>query len=90
MNHLLLRWLVLLLLLLLVLLLLLCCCCCQCFCCCGFFFDFQWNGAAQVRRLFNSTEGVLDKGQPFASGTFRLDARGTFTNGDRPFVATSG
>lgn len=41
------------------------------------------SAVARVRRTFDSTDGVLDKGNPFASGTFRLVARGVFTNGDR-------
>jgi hypothetical protein len=39
--------------------------------------------AIAVRRSFSSTQAVLDKGNPFASGTFRLVAKGLFTDGDR-------
>ena len=34
-------------------------------------------------RLNSATSAVLDKGNPFASGTFRLVARGEYTDGDR-------
>ena len=36
--------------------------------------------AIAVRRSFSSTQAVLDKGNPFASGTFRLVAKGLFTD----------